>query len=88
MKIVIIKLWIVDVPHVNYHFLDLIPSNKFHPFDMILKHKYIIILKHFKKNCIPASQHTPLAAHRPFGTAEQLGVLIAHGIRLRFSVEH
>ncbi len=37
---------------------------------------------------IPELQHTPLAAHRPFDTVEHIGVLIAHGIRLRFSTEH
>jgi hypothetical protein len=39
-------------------------------------------------NYIPVPQHTPLAAHLPFGTAEQIGVLITHGMRLRFSTEH
>jgi hypothetical protein len=89
MKIVIIEAWIVlvlNVLPVNYHFLA---WNKFHPVDMILNQKHTFIL-HFLHTIkyIPVPQQTPLEAHRPFGTVEQVGVLIAHGTRLRFSTEH
>jgi hypothetical protein len=85
MKIVIIKASIVlvlDVLLVNDHFLAL---NKFHPFDMILKHQDTFILYFLYMRYIPVPQHTPFEAHRPFGTVEQVEVLIVHGIRLRFS---
>ena len=72
----------------NYRHLDLVISNKFHPFDMILEKKYSFKFKKESFDDLPELQHTPFAAHRPFDTVEQAALLIEHGMRLRFSVEH
>jgi hypothetical protein len=39
-------------------------------------------------NNIPGPQQIPFGAHRPFGTVEQVVLLIEHGMTLRSSVEH
>jgi len=40
------------------HFLDLMSSNRFHPFDMILKHKKNIIRNKLKENRLHTSTAT------------------------------